>query len=490
MANDANLFNGNGKLGIISNNGLIAGLTGKDELLGKKADAIYSGFSSYMDKLTKGETLIITENGVTNVFVPVNFGRTNTPWVVNVSVPEKVITGQATIEGLKIAGIGLFLLLIVWICFFLLSGKITKPIKTIATGAKLLAEGDTSLSGLDKIEMDMVKNLENELGEVGKSFASLSVYISNLSEAAIKTGNGDFDFNLIPQGEKDELTRSMMAMRDSLIKNKEDIEALMYSNESAISENKKTITELNKTINAISEGKLSSRVDTGDSGGENRQLREGVNSMLDAVIEPLMLVSEYMERIGRGDIPPEIKKDYRGDFGIIESNLNLSIKAINRMIEDSKKLSEYAKEGNLDERTDISKHKGDFRQIIASVNDTLYSLTMPLNEAMNVMKDMAEKDLTSRIRGSYKGKLSEFSGYINTALENLENAMQQIAEGADSVYGASQDISSDSQKMAIATANQSEALSGITESVDKLSKITRTNTENADIARSFSKTAS
>jgi methyl-accepting chemotaxis protein len=50
----------------------------------------------------------------------------------------------------------------------------------------------------------------------------------------------------------------------------------------------------------------------------------GVNSTLDAVIGPLNVAAEYVDRISKGDMPKMITDNYNGDFNDIKNNLNVS----------------------------------------------------------------------------------------------------------------------------------------------------------------------
>ncbi len=54
---------------------------------------------------------------------------------------------------------------------------------------------------------------------------------------------------------------------------------------------------------AALEGKLDTRADASKHHGEYRKIIEGLNDTLDAVIGPLNVAAEYVERISRGDIP-------------------------------------------------------------------------------------------------------------------------------------------------------------------------------------------
>ncbi|MBW2596921.1 MAG: hypothetical protein JRC93_13330, partial [Deltaproteobacteria bacterium] len=62
------------------------------------------------------------------------------------------------------------------------------------------------------------------------------------------------------------------------------------------------------------EGKLDVRGDASKFGGDFAKLVNGVNNLLDAVVGPLNVAAEYVDRISKGDIPENITDDYKGDF--------------------------------------------------------------------------------------------------------------------------------------------------------------------------------
>jgi methyl-accepting chemotaxis protein len=130
------------------------------------------------------------------------------------------------------------------------------------------------------------------------------------------------------------------------------------------------------------EGKLDTRADVSKHHGEYRKIVQGINDTLDAVIGPLNVAAEYVERISRGDIPELITDNYNGDFNEIKNNLNTCIDAINKLIEDSLMLSEAGVTGRYHTRSDITKHDGDFRKIVSGINDTLDAVIIPMNAAI------------------------------------------------------------------------------------------------------------
>jgi methyl-accepting chemotaxis protein len=113
---------------------------------------------------------------------------------------------------------------------------------------------------------------------------------------------------------------------------------------------------------------------------------------LDAVIGPLNVAAEYVDRISKGDIPPRITDTYYGDFNEIKNNLNQCIDVVNALIQNTNELAMEASEGNLTVRGDAGKFNGGFAQIVAGFNATLDAVIIPLNEAEQVLGRIAAND--------------------------------------------------------------------------------------------------
>ncbi|WP_041974476.1 MCP four helix bundle domain-containing protein, partial [Geobacter sp. OR-1] len=82
-------------------------------------------------------------------------------------------------------------------------------------------------------------------------------------------------------------------------------------------------------------GKLDTRADASKHQGEFQKIVVGFNETLDAVIGPLNVAAEYVDRIAKGDIPPKITDQYSGDFNEIKNNLNQAIDAVNALVNDA-----------------------------------------------------------------------------------------------------------------------------------------------------------
>ena len=92
------------------------------------------------------------------------------------------------------------------------------------------------------------------------------------------------------------------------------------------------VADANMLSKAAVEGKLATRADASKHQGDFRKIVQGVNDTLDAVIGPLNVAAEYVDRISKGDIPEKITDSYNGDFNEIKNNLNQCIDAVNGLI--------------------------------------------------------------------------------------------------------------------------------------------------------------
>jgi methyl-accepting chemotaxis protein len=245
------------------------------------------------------------------------------------------------------------------------------------------------------------------------------------------------------------------------------------------------VDESHDLTKAAVEGKLDVRADTSRLKGEYKSLIEGVNATLDAVIGPLIVAAEYMERISRGDIPDIITDDYKGDFNEIKNNLNQCIVAVNMLVEDAGMLAKAGVEGRLETRADINRHYGDFRNIIEGVNSTLDAVVRPVNEAMRVSNELAKGNFTVRIDEklnvmgdfiAFKDALnnvgisvSEVVNSANSITLQVEESSNEVSKGSDEVARAAEGVATSSQRSAELTKSLMKKIEDINREINDLS---------------------
>jgi methyl-accepting chemotaxis protein len=262
-------------------------------------------------------------------------------------------------------------------------------------------------------------------------------------------------------------------------------------------------TNLNTCIDAVSalvadatllaqaavDGKLSTRADPARHQGDFQKIVVGVNDTLDAVINPITVAAHTVDRISRGDIPPKISERYSGDFNALGNNLNTCIDAVNALVADATMLSAAAGAGKLATRADASRHQGDFRKVVAGVNDTLDNVIGPINEVRRIMGAMAEGDLTQTISTSYQGDFDELKNAINQTVAKFIETIGEVRSAADNLSNASGQVSATAQSLSQSSSEQAASVEETTASMEQMSASIVQNTENARVTDGMASSA-
>ncbi|MHB8957082.1 MAG: methyl-accepting chemotaxis protein, partial [Pirellulaceae bacterium] len=206
------------------------------------------------------------------------------------------------------------------------------------------------------------------------------------------------------------------------------------------------IGETKRLSEAAKEGKLQTRGTPELVTLEFRPILEGFNATLDAVIGPLNVAAEYVDRISKGDIPPRITDNYNGDFNEIKNNLNQCIDVLN----------------GLTQRGEIGQ----------------------------ALKRMADKDFSQPVQSQFAGAYGELRDNVNLVVEALRGAIEQINESANQFAEGSRVIAESSQTLASGSQEQSSSVQQVTASIEELSRSVQGVKDNAHEADKVSKETS
>jgi len=287
--------------------------------------------------------------------------------------------------------------------------------------------------------------------------------------------------------------------------------------------------QVNELSQAAVNGQLDARADLSRFEGNYKQIVQGVNDTLDAVIGPLNVAAEYIDRISKGDMPEKITEEYNGDFNEIKNNLNQCIDAVNGMTDEGRNLANAAIEGRLDARADPSKFSGDYYQLIKGFNDTLDAVIGPLNVAAEYIDRISKGDVPEKLSEEYKGDFKEVQNNLNAlieAMDRITELAQEIAEGnlsvnvemrsqedrlmealqkmvselsgivqevqsaADQVASGSEEMSSSSQSLSEGATEQASNLEEVSSNMEQMSSNIQQNADNAAETEKIAKQAS
>jgi methyl-accepting chemotaxis protein len=201
--------------------------------------------------------------------------------------------------GVALIGIGL-----------LFARSITRPLALITEGAQLLAVGDATLTGLNRVDMVQVSARQDELGDIGRAFDALVRYFSSKTSVAEDIARGSLAVNVPVASDKDLLGAAMVTMKASI---------------------GNLITDTDRLVQAASEGQLTTRVDASRHSGDFRTIVEGINDLLDGVVAPIGDAQRILSQVAHGDLTIQMNGHYRGDYALLKSSLESMISGLKAM---------------------------------------------------------------------------------------------------------------------------------------------------------------
>ena len=202
-----------------------------------------------------------------------------------------------------------------------------------------------------------------------------------------------------------------------------------------------------------------------------------LNRALGGLLGYMQELTRAATQVGAGDmaidLTPKSEHDALSEAFCTVARVNSALLA------ELGRITQSAAEGHLADRAAAEQFTGGYRKLVEGVNHTLDAVIAPVNEASEVLDRLAARDLRARVTGEYRGDHARIKNALNKAAENLDNALTEVLATSEQVTGASRQIGSGSQSLAMRAGEQAEALDKISSSVEELSGMTRRNADSA-----------
>jgi methyl-accepting chemotaxis protein len=187
----------------------------------------------------------------------------------------------------------LAILLITSLIVIFITKKISKPVNELTLIAEKIASGDVDVS-VNAVTYD-------EIGDLERSFSKIIMNTKEQVAVAEKISDGDLDVEVKVKSDKDVLNKSFIKVVNTL---------------------KDLVSESTMLSKVAVEGKLSVRGNAANFKGGYKEIVQGVNETLDAIIEPVQEGSQVLETMAKGDLTPRITSNYQGDHQILKNSIN------------------------------------------------------------------------------------------------------------------------------------------------------------------------
>ena len=249
------------------------------------------------------------------------------------------------------------------------------------------------------------------------------------------------------------------------------------------------IVEMNHMSAEHDRGDIDVMMDESRFKGAYRIMAQGVNQMVSGHIAVKKKAMACFKAFGEGNMDAPMEQ-LPGKKAFINDTIEQVRGNIKALVTDTDMLSRAALVGDLDKRADSSRHKGDFHRIVQGINDTLDAVINPVNEVMAVLAAMERSDLSTRVKGDYRGKLLELKNSINSTSERLSQTIGEVIGVANGLASASEEVSATAQSLSQGASEQSAGVEETSASIEQMSASVNQNSENARVTDGIATQAS
>jgi len=287
----------------------------------------------------------------------------------------------------------------------------------------MIADNDRNIAYMNQSVSDMLVNAENDLRKALPSFNASKLLGSSIDQfhknpahqknllatftstfrTQIKVGARTFSLIANPiitaQGER---LGSVVEWRDR-------------TNEVAAEE------KVNTLVEAAIAGDLSQRIALDGMVGFTHDIAAKINEMVEAIASPVSVIANYLSHIAKGNMPPEIKDDFKGEFDDLKNSMNVTIGNLKDFIANMKHMSSEHDNGDIDVQIDTHKFQGDYKAMAQGVNNMVNGHIAVNKKAMACIKEFGE--------GNFDAPMEQLPGkkaFINDIIETVRMRLKAL----------------------------------------------------------------
>ncbi len=190
-----------------------------------------------------------------------------------------------------------------------------------------------------------------------------------------------------------------------------------------------------------------------------------------------------MQRIAEGDLTVSVPAKDSADE--ISPAINKTVASLQGLVDEAGRLNQASIDGQLSTRGKADAFQGGYRAIVEGINLMLDSILNPINEAAQILEQVADRDLSVRVQGQYSGDHAKIKSALNKAIENLHSGMLSVSNGATQVSSAAEQIGTGSQSLAQGASEQASTLEEVAASLQEVAGMADANSASAREAQSF-----
>jgi methyl-accepting chemotaxis protein len=198
-------------------------------------------------------------------------------------------------------------------------------------------------------------------------------------------------------------------------------------------ETQRVSEEIARLVEASRQGRLTERGQPDQFHGPQREIVQGINDMLDAILLPIGEGNRILAQISDGKIDELIAHTYKGDHEKMKQAVNNVATVLQVLQKELVRLTDASKDGQLSERGKPEQFHGAYADIVRGVNHMLDAILLPIGEGNRILAQISNGKIDELIAHTYKGdheKMKQAVNNVGTVLQGLQKELARLTEAA------------------------------------------------------------
>jgi len=225
-------------------------------------------------------------------------------------------------------------------------------------------------------------------------------------------------------------------------------------------------------------GTISFRPDFSTLEGEYHTIGQLLDEQISEHIGAAMEAGRLAERYALGDLSEDFPRK-PGEKARVTNALDAVKASIQAISSEIMQLSQAAVRGDFSQRGDETRYQFGFREMVANLNQLMTTADASLGALSQLLRAIADGDLTGRMSGDYQGVFAQMRDDANATIATLTGIVGNIQQASLSINTAASEIATGNADLSRRTEQQAANLEETAASMEELTSTVRQNAESA-----------